>query len=97
MMPQMPRVDQQQAITDLIEALAMQEAAVASVMNAEAAKIDALIAAGMPAATATADVESFQAAVAQVLQIMANRQEAMIQKLEQIRFLMAEVHEMARD
>lgn len=88
--PQIPQVDREQAITDMIEALALQQAALASLMNAEAAKIDALIAAGMPAATTTAEVESFQAAVANVVQVSGERAQSMVQHLELLRAMIAE-------
>lgn len=79
--PQIPQVDRNQAITDMIEAIALQEAAVASLIHAESAKVDALIAAGIPAAASTADVESFQAAVANVLNLANDRQQASNERL----------------
>lgn len=87
--PQIPRVDRDQAITDLIEALALQEAAIASLINAEAAKVDALVAAGIPAAETTQEVESFQAAVAGVLQVAAQKAQLAKEKLEMLRTMLA--------
>lgn len=83
-LPQIQRVDREQAITDLIEALALQEAAIASLIHAEAAKIDALVAAGIPAAASTKDVESFQAAVVGVLQVATEKAQTTHEKVNMI-------------
>jgi hypothetical protein len=83
-LPQIQRVDRDQAITDLIEALALQEAAIASLIHAEAAKIDALVAAGIPAAESTKDVESFQAAVGGVLQVATEKAQTAHEKVNLI-------------
>jgi excinuclease UvrABC helicase subunit UvrB len=90
-MPQIPRVDRDQAITDMIEALAMQEAAVAALIHAEAGKVDALVVAGIPAAAATADVESYQAAVSGVIQATAEKQQGLANKLELLMAMIAEM------
>lgn len=87
-MPQIPIVTREQALTDMIEALALQEAAIASLVNAEAAKIDALVQAGIPAPTSIEEVNSFQAAVSAVLQISSEKQQAIYSKLELLRSLM---------
>ncbi|HWI61604.1 MAG TPA: hypothetical protein VNT75_07195 [Symbiobacteriaceae bacterium] len=92
-LPQLPQVNRDQAITDMIEALALQEAALASLIHAEAAKIDALVAAGIPAAADTAQVESYQAAVSGVLQIALARQAANLEKLELLRTIIVQRQE----
>lgn len=86
-MPQMREIDRDQAITNLIQALAMQEAAIASLIQAEAGTIDALVQAGIPQAVSIQQVVECQAAVAQVLQVTAEKQQSMNTKLEQIRAL----------
>lgn len=90
-LPQIPQVSRDQAITDMIEALALQEAALAGLINAEATKIDALVAAGIPAATDTAQVESYQAAVSNVLATAMDKQAAISTKLELLRTMIAEM------
>jgi hypothetical protein len=90
-LPQIPRVDMDQAITDMIEALALQEAALASLIHAEAGKVDALVAAGIPAAASTADVESYQAAISGVIQVTAEKQQSLANKLELLRAMIAEM------
>lgn len=92
-LPQIPQVDRDQAITDMIEALALQEAALASLIHAEAAKIDALVAAGIPAAADTAQVETYQAAVSNVLQTAVGKQQAIAAKLELLRTMIAEMRQ----
>jgi len=89
-LPQIPKVDREQALTDLVEALALQEAALASMIAAEAAKVDALVYAGIPAAASTKDVESYQAAVAAVLQITAQKAQALNSNLQLLRTLLTE-------
>jgi hypothetical protein len=84
-LPQLPQVDRDQAINDMIEAMALQEAALASLIHAEAAKIDGLTAAGIPAAADTDKVESFQAAVTAVLQATAEKQQSITAKLDMLR------------
>lgn len=88
-LPQIPRVDREQAITDLIEALALQEAAIASLINAEAGKVDALVASGIPAANNLSEVDSFQAAVVGVLQLVAQKGQASNQQMELLYRMMA--------
>lgn len=88
-LPQIPTADRDQAINDILEAMAMQEAALASVINAEAAKVDALVAAGIPAAESIEQVNAFQGAVAAVLQLAAQKDQAINQKLELLRSLIA--------
>lgn len=95
-LPQLPKVDMNQAVADVVEAMALQGAAVASLINAEAAKVDALVAAGMPAAASTADVESFQAAVANVLEVAAQKQQAIHATLELVRSMVAEMNKSPR-
>ncbi|HYF93558.1 MAG TPA: hypothetical protein VD969_15195 [Symbiobacteriaceae bacterium] len=90
-MPQIPQVSRDQAITDMIEALAMQEAALAGLIHAEATKVDALVAAGIPAATDTAQVETYQEAVSNVIQTAMDRQQAIANKLELLRTMIAEM------
>jgi hypothetical protein len=84
-LPQIPRVDREQAITDMIEALALQEAAVAGLIYAEAGKVDALVAAGIPAAENTEAANGYQAAVADVLRVAAEKQQTVVTKLEMLR------------
>ena len=88
-LPQIPIVSADQALSDMLEALALQEAALASLLNAEAAKIDALVAAGMPAPATIQEVEAFQAAVANMIRAVAERQDANLAKLELLRSFMA--------
>jgi len=92
-LPQIPQVNRDQAITDMIEALALQEAALAGLIFAEAAKIDALVGAGIPAAADTAQVESYQAAVSGVLQTAMDKQQANFAKLELLRTMIAEMRQ----
>ncbi|MFZ5827777.1 MAG: hypothetical protein ACOY94_26025 [Bacillota bacterium] len=87
-LPQIPIVSADQALSDMLEALALQEAALASLLNAEAAKIDALVAAGMPMPATIQEVEAFQAAVANVVRAVAERQDANLAKLELLRSFM---------
>ena len=90
-LPQIPRVERDQALTDMIEALALQEAALASLIHAEAGKIDALVAAGIPAAGSTEEVNGYQAAVADVLRVATEKQTALSNKLEMIRAMIADM------
>lgn len=83
-MPQIPSVSQEQAIINLIQALAMQEAAIASIFNAEAAKIDALVGAGFPAAAEIADVNAFQSHVKEILTVLCQRQQASSERMQMV-------------
>lgn len=92
-MPQIPRVDREQAINDMVEALALQEAALASLIYAEAGKIDGLVAAGIPAPQSIQEVENYQASVAAVLQFAADKAQSMHTKLELLRTMMEQKRE----
>lgn len=87
-LPQIPTVSQEQAIINLIQAVAMQEAAIASIFNAEAAKIDALVTAGFPAAAEVAEVNAFQSHVKEILEILCQRQEASMERIQLVMALM---------
>lgn len=89
-LPQIPMVDREQAINDMIEALALQEAAIASLIMAESAKIDALVQAGIPTAATIQEVDSFQASVSTVLQFAADKGQAISSKLELLRNMIGE-------
>lgn len=83
-MPQIPAVSQEQALINLIQALALQEAAIASIFNAEAAKIDALIAAGFPAAAEIADVNAFQSQIKEILAVLCQRQQSSAERIQMV-------------
>jgi hypothetical protein len=81
-MPQIPAVTAEQALVNMIQAMAMQEAAIASIFCAEAAKIDALVAAGIPGAKEIAEVNGFQMSVKQLIEVLCQRQQATLERLE---------------
>lgn len=87
-MPQIPAVSPEQALINLIQALAMQEAAIASILNAEAAKIDALVAAGLPAAAEIAEVNAFQSQIKEILAILCQRQQSSAERIQMIMSLL---------
>lgn len=87
-MPQIPTVTQEQALINLIQAIAMQEAAIASIFNAESAKIDALVAAGLPAAQQIAEVNDFQSHVKEILTVLCQRQQSSMQRIEMMMALL---------
>lgn len=87
-MPQIPAVSQEQAIINLIQALALQEAAIASIFNAEAAKIDALIAAGFPAAADVAEVNAFQSQIKEILTVLCQRQQSSMERIHLVMSLL---------
>ncbi len=86
-MPQFPQVDREQALNNMIQALALQEAAIASLIYAEAAKVDALVQHGVPPAESLQQVESFQASITGILQYVAQKSEAINRKLEALKNL----------
>jgi hypothetical protein len=87
-MPQIPAVTAEQALVNMIQAMAMQEAAIASIFHAEAAKIDALVAAGIPGAKEIAEVNGFQTSVKQLIEVLCQRQQATLERLEMMMAMM---------
>jgi hypothetical protein len=91
-MPQIPTVSMEQALINLIQAIAMQEAAIASIFNAEAAMIDAMIAAGFPAAAEIAEVNALQSQIKEILAVLCQRQEASMERIQLVMALLQAQH-----
>ncbi|HEY3364570.1 MAG TPA: hypothetical protein VGK74_05915 [Symbiobacteriaceae bacterium] len=89
-LPQISQVSRDQALADMIEALALQEAAWASLIDAEATKVDALVKAGIPAAGNVNEVNAYQGAVGSVLQLAATKGQSAGATLELLKLILAD-------
>lgn len=78
--PTIPCVDRQEAITNLIEALALEEAAIAHLINAEAEKAQA-VAEKLPRDLTVQQVLEIQNKIIDVISVLAEKEKQMSEKL----------------
>ena len=88
-MPILPEVSRNQALTDLLESIALEEAALAHLINAEAEKVQALAASmdtkhNPDAKIDLKEISDFQKNVARVIQTVIKMQMLLQFKLENV-------------